>query len=82
MKRDMKLCGQILAEVEKLPTMELAPVGVEGRNAEEIDFHVMLLKEAGFVDAELSALWPQDAQWRIEEHARGLFSHAFVARMS
>lgn len=52
MKRDMKLCGQILTEVEKQPTMSLAPVGIEGRNAEEIDYHVMLLKEAGFVDAE------------------------------
>ena len=65
MKRDMKLCGQILAEVEKLPTMELAPVGVEGRNAEEIDFHVMLLKEAGFVDAEQVGRPAGEALWHV-----------------
>ena len=35
---------------------------------------------AGFLDDELTALWPRDARWRIEERARGLFSHAFVAR--
>ena len=34
---------------------------------------------AGFAGTELSALWPEPASWRIEEGARGLFSHVFVA---
>ncbi len=52
MKRDMKLCTQILAAVEKQPSLELTPVGVEGRHPEEVDYHLMLLNEAGLVDAE------------------------------
>ena len=35
---------------------------------------------AGFVDGELTALWPQRAGWRIREERRGAFSHLFVAR--
>jgi hypothetical protein len=35
---------------------------------------------AGFRDDELTAIWPRDARWRIEERGRGLFSHAFTAR--
>ena len=34
---------------------------------------------AGFRDGEISALWPADAAWRLDERARGLFSHAFTA---
>jgi hypothetical protein len=34
---------------------------------------------AGFRGEELSALWPSRRAWRIEERARGLFSHLFVA---
>jgi Hypothetical protein (DUF2513) len=52
MRRDMKLCGRILAEVEKQPTSGLTPVRIEGSKSEEVDFHVMLLNEAGLVDAE------------------------------
>jgi hypothetical protein len=35
---------------------------------------------AGFVDGELTALWPRHAGWRILEERRGAFSHLFVAR--
>jgi methyltransferase family protein len=35
---------------------------------------------AGFSGRELSALWPRDPQWRLQEHAAGLFSHRFIAR--
>jgi hypothetical protein len=35
---------------------------------------------AGFSGRELSALWPRDAQWQLQEHAVGLFSHRFIAR--
>jgi hypothetical protein len=54
----MKLCGEILAEVEKQPTLGLTPVDIKGRNPDEIDFHIMLLQEAGYVDAEqVGTLW-------------------------
>lgn len=36
---------------------------------------------AGFRDRELSALWPRDAGWRLDERRRGLFTHAFVAAL-
>jgi hypothetical protein len=65
MKRDMKLCGQILTEVEKQPTMGLTPVGIDGRNVDEIDFHVMLLKEAGFVDAEQVGSPAGEPLWHV-----------------
>lgn len=48
----MKLCAQILAAIEKQPSLELAPVGVEGREPNEVDYHLMLLNEAGLVEAE------------------------------
>lgn len=35
---------------------------------------------AGFRDDELSALWPKDEDWQLEERAAGLFSHLFTAR--
>ena len=35
---------------------------------------------AGFRDGELSALWPRAGGWELQEGARGLFSHCFVAR--
>jgi hypothetical protein len=35
---------------------------------------------AGFRDGELTALWPRERGWIVEEGARGLFSHCFVAR--
>jgi hypothetical protein len=35
---------------------------------------------AGFVGCELSALWPEDERWQLQEEAAGLFSHCFVAQ--
>ncbi len=34
---------------------------------------------AGFRNQELSGLWPTSGAWALREHARGLFSHCFVA---
>jgi SAM-dependent methyltransferase len=34
---------------------------------------------AGFTGAEITALWPDRAAWDLDERARGLFSHSFVA---
>jgi hypothetical protein len=36
--------------------------------------------QAGFSDAELSALWPAGAGWSLTERAVGGFSHGFLAR--
>lgn len=35
---------------------------------------------AGFVDLELSALWPRGSQWNLSEYSAGLFSHCFIAK--
>ncbi|MBL6765121.1 MAG: hypothetical protein ISQ14_09195 [Verrucomicrobiae bacterium] len=35
---------------------------------------------AGFQDGELSALWPADSGWRLQEQRAGLFSHLFLAQ--
>ncbi len=35
--------------------------------------------EAGFRDREISALWPADGGWHLEERRAGPFSHLFVA---
>ena len=37
---------------------------------------------AGFSGGEISALWPRDRTWNLEERARGAFSHSFVARQA
>jgi hypothetical protein len=34
---------------------------------------------AGFADDEISRLWPREG-WNVQESARGLFSHLFVAK--
>jgi 2-polyprenyl-3-methyl-5-hydroxy-6-metoxy-1,4-benzoquinol methylase len=35
---------------------------------------------AGFLGSEISTLWPDRKNWRLNEHRTGLFSHLFVAR--
>jgi len=35
---------------------------------------------AGFRGGELSAAWPGDSEWYVEEREAGLFSHVFVAQ--
>jgi hypothetical protein len=40
----------------------------------------VLSVHAGFRDAELSGMWQTDSdEWRLQEHAAGLFSHFFSA---
>ena len=36
---------------------------------------------AGFLDRELSKLWPSDGGWQLTERPRGLFTHTFVAAL-
>jgi SAM-dependent methyltransferase len=35
---------------------------------------------AGFVGHELSALWPKQGRWELQEHAAFVFNHMFAAR--
>jgi hypothetical protein len=35
---------------------------------------------AGFLNRELSAIWPDKEKWELEERPIGLFSHLFIAR--
>jgi hypothetical protein len=37
---------------------------------------------AGFAGGEITALWPRAGNWMVDESARGLFSHLFVANRS
>jgi Methyltransferase domain len=36
---------------------------------------------AGFRDRELSALWPADQEWHLQEDPAGRFTHCFIARL-
>ncbi len=51
MKRDMDLVREILLKVEELPfDGRFHEVKIEGRSDEEINYHVMLLAEADFIE--------------------------------
>ena len=53
-------------------------LGLAGCN--EVTLHDAVVSViAGFRGDELGALWPVDGGWHLEERARGLFSHGFVA---
>jgi hypothetical protein len=53
MKRDPELCRDLLLKVEELPfDGRFHDVVVEGRSDEEITYHIMLLDEAGLIEAE------------------------------
>ena len=53
MRRDMELFREVLMKVEELPfDGRFHDIAVDGRSDEEISYHVMLLQEAGFIEAE------------------------------
>lgn len=53
-------------------------LGVVGCN--DVSRHDAVVSvRAGFRNQELSGLWPAGTAWTLREHARGLFSHCFVA---
>lgn len=58
MKRDMDLVREVLLKVEELPfDGGFHDIAVDGRTQGEINYHVMLLDEAGFIEAtDLSTL--------------------------
>ena len=52
MKRDMELVRDLLLKIEQLPfDGAFHDVDVEGRSPDEISYHIMLLHEAGFIEA-------------------------------
>ena len=54
MKRDMDLARKILFEMEKRPPLKgtFQQVEVDGYSEEDINYHVMLLDEAGLIKAQ------------------------------
>ncbi len=53
-------------------------LGVVGCN--DVSRHDAVVSvRAGFKNQELCGLWPAGSAWTLREHARGLFSHCFVA---
>lgn len=53
MKRDMDLIREVLLKVEELPfDGGFHEITVEGRTDDEVTYHVMLLHEAGFIEAQ------------------------------
>jgi hypothetical protein len=52
MKRNLALCRQILLEVESRPPGDFRPVAIEGRNADEVNYHCMLLADGGYIEVK------------------------------
>jgi hypothetical protein len=59
MKRDMELFREVLLKVEEIPFDGAShDIAVDGRSPNEIAYHVMLLHEAGFIEAlDLGVCW-------------------------
>ena len=74
MKRDMNLVRQVLLEVEKQPfTGSWIDLDIEGYTPETVTYHVMILYEAGLIEAmDLStfggSVWkPTSLTWEGHE---------------
>lgn len=65
MKRNMDLIREILMQIEERQhNIEFAPLEIEGHSEEEMSHHIMLLDEAGLIQAEdLSAFGGHE--WRV-----------------
>ncbi|CAN5354111.1 hypothetical protein BH11PSE14_BH11PSE14_09250 [soil metagenome] len=63
---------------ETLPLAASHLVALLGANAVTRQDAVLSV-HAGFRAQELSALWPDPANWHLREYRAGLFGHAFVA---
>ena len=62
----------------QLPLAGSRLLGLIGCN--DVTRHDAVLSvRAGFAGQELSALWPADGNWTLEESRAGLFSHRFTA---
>lgn len=70
MKRDLDLVRKILIAVEEKPDLEPSEISIEGYDFEVVAFHLLILKEAGLVDAEIS------------DDAAGEIAGAFAIRLT
>lgn len=70
MKRDMDLVRKILLKMEARPQSESGyPLAIDGYESDTINFHVVLLQEAGLITAIDTGLqWlPVDLTWEGHE---------------
>lgn len=74
MKRDMDLVRQVLLEIEKQPSTSVwVDLSIEDYTPEEITYHVMILCEAGLIEAKdlsnhSSMIWkPTRLTWEGHE---------------
>lgn len=68
MKRDMDLARRILLEVERTlyqgkPGFSLT---IADTSKEELDYHIMLLQEAGLIEATGTTYLSRNVKWRIK----------------
>lgn len=66
MKRDWELIRQILLRLEEKPDSSLlAPGSIEGYPTEEVSYHLKILQEAGFIEAEFKGglYWGKELTW-------------------
>ncbi len=70
MKRDLDLVRKILINIESNPVFEVSQVEIEGHEFEEVAFHLLLLREAGFVDAI------------VEQDETGAICNALASRLT
>lgn len=68
MKRDMDLARQILLLTEEMPYQGKSGFSLtpRGATAEELDYHIMLLHEAGLLEAESTTYGSGRTEWRIK----------------
>jgi Hypothetical protein (DUF2513) len=82
MKRDMDLIRIILLEVERLgrPTVgdQTIESDVEGRSDQEIDYHLWLMVEAGWIDAQIVSNQHVHTQRRVKPRRLTHDGHDFL----
>ena len=74
MKRDMDLARAILFEIEKVPyDMDTHEITIDGYSKQEVNYHIILLNEAGLIEAlnyssfSGSAWQPKRLTWKGHE---------------
>lgn len=73
------LCCACEPRRSRWPLAASRMLGLIGANAVTRHDAVVSVR-AGFQDGEISALWPADSGWRVQEHRASLFSHLFLAQ--
>ena len=72
MKRDMDLIRNILLAIEeKGPPLGIVDIDLPGHTAEEISFHVVLLRDAGLVEDRLEVRFAREPRTPMAAGATG-----------